>query len=144
MATFDMDNYALRSTVPPTPVDNGDYKGVVRNSYDQLNTVAATHTTGSIFNIGELLPGERFLGGEIVHAAHGSSRTLKVGIAGADDQFLAATSIAAAGSLELRAMTGFGYRNTTKSPIPIIATLGGAAAATASPGFKVALRIGRN
>lgn len=138
-----MDNYALRNLVPRTPVLGGDYGGRVRNSYDQIATTTAM-TTADTIAVGELLPGERFLGGEVLFVAHGSGRTVKIGDAGDDDRYLAATSIAAAGNAELRKIDGFGYRNDTAVPIPILATLAGGTLAADAKGLVVHFRTCRD
>ncbi len=123
-------NYAKYIAPTPSTLMGSEYGGKMRAMCDSYTFAA--EASGTVVNIGVLKPGETFIGGKIVAAALGSGVTIKIGDAGDDDRYLAATvmntgdlvtQIARAGS-----SLGLGYKNTTTSDIPIYATTGVAAA----------------
>ena len=99
-----MANFAKLSASPPGIVDPGDYGGQSRHDYDEITT-DGTEAIGERLYCGRLFPGERFQEAVIVFGALGASRTLQLGDAGDDDRYMAAVSVASAGSAEARAAT---------------------------------------
>lgn len=136
MATFKGVNETRKGATPPQFADAGDRGGRVRHSYDEIDTTTAM-TTSDVINLGEIPVGARVVGLRFHYAAHGSGRTVKIGDADDDDRYLAATSVASAGSTNAIATTGFGYKNETGNPVTIICTLAGGTLAAATKGLKL-------
>lgn len=132
MADRNMTNYGKTVAVPQKLVGKGQYGGFSRPSYDEITT-DGTEVVGTKIFLGYLYNNATFLDGFISFGTMGASTTLKIGDADDDDRFLAATSVAAAGTANLRAATGVGFVNTTGQPIPIFATVGGATLAASQP-----------
>lgn len=135
MADHNAKNYAKGHAVPPQAVDGGQYGGRVRAHADSINTTTGMVASDRIF-IGYLMPGETFLTGWVTHAAHGSGRTLQIGIEGTPNLFMTALSIENAGYLQMVTGSGHLHRNASNVPIPIFATVGGGALAAATDGLK--------
>ncbi len=135
MASVFAGNYALTQNLPRQTITGGDYGGRVRVTYDEY-TFKGTEQIGDLVFIGFLPANQRFLGGELFNDALGASVTLKLGDAGDDDRFMAASSFAAAGMKDAKAMTGIGYRPVDKTPVFL--TIGGAVPA-ANAVIKTAL-----
>lgn len=127
-----MKNYAKTIAVPQKLVGKGQYDGFSRPSYDEITT-DGTEVVGTKIFLGYLNVEATFLDGFISFGAMGAGATIKIGDADDDDRFLAATSVAAAGTLNLRAATGVGFSNTTGLHTPIFATVGGATLAAGQP-----------
>lgn len=142
MADRNMINYGKTVANPQKFVGKGQYGGTARPNYDEIVT-DGTETMGSKIFLGYLNPNETFLDGYISFGAMGSSTTLKIGDEEDDDRFLAATSVAAAGTANLRADTGVGFVNTSNIPMPLFATVGGATLAASQP-LKAVLFITRD
>lgn len=124
MADFYATNHAKIVATPPQKIDGGDWGGAKRAHYDAY-TALGTEAAASKIYAGQLNPGERFLGGKLVFSAMGASRTLKLGDSGDDDRFLVATDVSSAGSADLIASAGFGYRNDGLAPIDLYLTVAG-------------------
>lgn len=130
MSDRNMTNYG--KTITSKQVGKGQYGGFVRPHYDELVT-DGTETVSSKIFLGYLDPNATFLDGYISFGTMGASTTIKVGDAADDDRFLAATSVASAGTADLRAAAGVGFLNTTGARIPVFATVGGATLAAGQP-----------
>ena len=139
MTAYFGSNATKRRATPPQAIDLGDQGGRVRHSYDEVATTTAM-TTADTIELGLLPVGARVVGLQVGWAAHGASRTIKIGDAGDDDRFLAATSIASAGASTALAVTGAGYRNTTGAPVAILATIDGGTLAATAAGLTVSLQ----
>ncbi len=124
-------------------VKGGDHGGAVRRYYDEIDTTVAMTTNDRIF-IGQLGPGERFLGGKLYHGAMGSGRTVNIGDADDVDRFGAAISVAAEGVTDIQAKAGFGYRNTTQSAVNLFMTLAGGTFAAETNGLRISYLVGRD
>ena len=140
MADRSGDNYAL--IAERKLINGGDYYGRVRVIYDTITT-DGTETVSSKIYCGLLRPEDRVIGGALVFEGLGASTTLALGDAGDDDRFLAAVSTAAAGSADLRAMAGFGYRVAGSDTVPVCLTVGGATL-TAGAQIRVAIYLVRD
>lgn len=123
MASFNADNYALTQAMPRQTVTGGDYGGRVRVTYDEYK-FKGTEQIGDTVFVGFLSANQRYLGAELFNEAMGAGVTFKLGDAGDDDRYMAATSFAAAGMKDAKAMTGIGYRPVDKTPMFL--TIGGA------------------
>lgn len=142
MPNRNMINFAKTAATPPSMLDPGEYGGISRHDYDELVTDGTETTNDKIF-CGKLMPGERFHEAILVFGAMGASRTLQLGDSGDDDRYLAAVSVASAGNAEARAVTGFGFKNTTLQPIDLFLVVLGGTLAAAQP-IKIAIRKSRD
>ena len=142
MANRNMTNFAKLAATPAQIVDPGEYGGLSRHDYDEITT-DGTENTGERLFCGKLMPGERFHEAVVVFGALGAGRTLQLGDVGDDDRYLVATSVAAAGSAEARAATGFGFKNATLQPIDLFLQIAGGLL-TAGQQVKIAIRKSRD
>jgi len=116
--------------IPP-----GLWNGSVRVHFDSYTTAGTEAAADRIF-VGRLEPNAVFLAADISFGAMGSGATFALGDAGSANRYMAATSVAAAGTA--RALAGMGYRNATKAPIDLFLTVAGATLA-ATQAVKVAI-----
>lgn len=143
MADYYGVNFTKTRAVPTEFVGGGQYGGRIRCYYDEIVTTTAM-TTADLIYVGKLYPGETFLGGWLYNAAHGSSRTAKLGDAGDDDRYLAATSTATAAKTDLGKVDGLGYKNDTPNVIDLFLTLAGGTLAASDDGFKLFYMVARD
>jgi hypothetical protein len=116
-------NYAKYASPDPSSFMGSEWGGKVRATHDTYTFASAAANTE--VNVGVLMPGEVFLTGWIIGADLGSATTLKLGDAGDDDRYLAATVFTTAGQCTQCAKAeGVGYKNTTTSPIPLVLKTG--------------------
>ena len=137
MADFYATNTAGSRSVPPVLANGGDSGGRQRVYYDEYVT-AGSEVIGDRILIGKLRAGQRFVGGVLAFGAMGSSRTFKLGDADDDDRFLAATSVAAAGHVDVAALAGFGLK--TAKDADLFLTVGGGTLPGGQP-VKICLRV---
>lgn len=142
MSDYAASNYTKTTATPEQFVSGGEYGGRARSYYDTIATTTGM-TAGATISLGVLRPGERFLFGQLKHVAHATGRTIKIGISGDDDKFLAAASIASAGTIDLGG-DGFGYKNETGADIEIFGTTAGGALAADAAGLKIAYLVARD
>lgn len=126
------------NTVPPAIVDNGEFGGRVRVSYDEITTTTAM-TTSDTIEVGVLPVGARVLGIHVTWVAHATGRTFTLGISGTAALFHASQSSASAGRSDALAAAGSGYKNTTGAPLAVILTLAGGTLAASAKGFTVTI-----
>lgn len=116
-------------------IQPGLWNGSVYVHYDSYTTAGTEAATDRIF-VGRLEPNSVFLAADITFGAMGAGATFALGDAGSAARYMAATSVAAAGSA--RALAGMGYRNSTKAPIDLFLTVAGATLAAAQA-VKIAI-----
>lgn len=116
-------NYAKYAAPSPAALMGAEWGGKVRATHESYSFASAA--IGTLVNVGVLMPGEVFLLGWVIGADLGSATTLKLGDAGDDARYLAATVFTTAGQATLCAkVDGVGYKNTTTVPIPLVLKTG--------------------
>lgn len=116
-------NYAKYASPSPATFMGAEWGGKKRGTYEVLELASVAADTE--YNVGVLMPGEVFYGGEVIAGDLGSATTLQLGDAGDDDRYLAATVFTTVGQVTgCNKIDGIGYKNETTSPIPIILKTG--------------------
>jgi hypothetical protein len=126
MADFNSDQWAQRLSVA-FPGEIGaaqDYNGRVRTAYAKFTGGVSTLAQNDRIRLFEIPGGARVVGVKTRHGAFGFSVTLAIGTTASAAKYLAATSIAAAGTIN--AVPATFTPESGNQPVTLYATLGGA------------------